>query len=732
MANVVEVKIASSYGPEGTQAAIADLKGVKEQAAETQQSLQTGGVIRPLQGEDARRNAEEIIALNQRIAETDRAIAAGETETLATSEARVAAKAREELMLSRQLAIAAQLDAAEATLAGNPALAAKLEREADIRLRALAIQRALNVEEAEAIVLAERLVLAEEAQAAAAGHVGINLARAKQEAIVLAREIGTGTVRASTLSSLLGALGPSITIAGIAGYGLYKIITDASEKSLELVQNVKKQADAINSAVTEWIKLSKQAGSIGDTVRLSENVLPHIATIEAKFKELRDSELTGWQKIQEAFAHAFDPLVRYGKEAWHPYTDALNKAREDTKRQQDQVLADARAAIEGAQEATKAWGDFKTLPLSDAIAQINDRLAEYKAQMDSADLSTRDGIQTFHEAGDEFELWSKLAEELARSEEKLAAETQKVAEAIDKASFDKLDDAGKLKSLNADVEQIQARLRELGVVADSPNEALEQAAGLAAKEREEVLKLVAAWAQASSASKQITDAQKKQAEEEKKTRDETIRDLQLQFAIERARLSGHEEEAKRLERERDLQREIAELVAKHLSLEDATRLAIEKQNIELAKESAAQQPRPGPQFPLGGGTHYDTAGRNVTSIPFQGPGRLTRPFFSELEHPEGPSADFQSLLRRPTPKIGELGGAPGEGLGEAADKLRETARDDLKKAADTLKKDSEELQKRATELSSASKSLNNAAAILPGVRAELNSLEARVASLERR
>jgi hypothetical protein len=52
---------------------------------------------------------------------------------------------------------------------------------------------------------------------------GVNMSKARQEAMVFFREWAAGNIRASTLSSLIGSLGPALTVAGIAAYSLFEV-----------------------------------------------------------------------------------------------------------------------------------------------------------------------------------------------------------------------------------------------------------------------------------------------------------------------------------------------------------------------------------------------------------------------------------------------------------------------------------------------------------------------------
>src|SRR6266852_4857456 len=56
---------------------------------------------------------------------------------------------------------------------------------------------------------------------------GASLNKAKAEALVLGRELVTGSFNARTLGAFLGSLGPSLTIGAIAGFALVEVLQHA-------------------------------------------------------------------------------------------------------------------------------------------------------------------------------------------------------------------------------------------------------------------------------------------------------------------------------------------------------------------------------------------------------------------------------------------------------------------------------------------------------------------------
>jgi hypothetical protein len=204
--------------------------------------------------------------------------------------------------------------------------------------------------------------------------------------------------------------------------------------------------------------------------------------------------------------------------------------------------------------------------------------------------------------------------------------------------------------------------------------------------------------------KSLTDQEEKRS----KLRNETLASLQAELAIDRARAAGKEETAKKLERQRDLQKEINDLIAKGLTAEEARTAAIEKQNLELQIQANKEGlKRPADETRQ---RHLDISGRDVTEsyADAQARGRLT---------PETPSA----LPAR----------APGAELSGAAQKVQ-AGGEELGNASSELDKAGTDLTAQAKELQAAAKKVSSAAAPLAGLRAELNNLEARLKAVESR
>jgi len=449
--------------------------------------------------------------------------------------------------MERRVIVETEIEAAEARIAGNPALAVRLEREAAIRARALGIQRALNVSVEESIVLAEKLVLAQEAGVAPTAMAGVNLAKAKTEAMVLTRELAAGNVRASTLSSLLGSMGTAFTISGLAAYEIYHLLSSSADESLRLSNEARKNTEELVKQLTHWNELAQAASDFGDVIKFGEQLQPALDAAAAKLEEFRNKELS-------AFKLLWDAIGSIGQLT--PGNDPNSFAAErdkDTARQESalQNLIRNAVALKGtAQQAADAWQSLKLEPLDVAIEKQNalvekarEKYAALKTELRDLAVGNLDeektqralqALKALDEAGRKLELETKRSDELTKSQSKLAAETDKVSAAINKMDFGDLDSGHQLEALSTDLEGIRGKLLELGVDAASPNDALEKSKQLTAETREEVIKLAAAWAQVLGLILKVEQSEEEEAR--KRSQQETNAMLREQAAlIERVR-----------------------------------------------------------------------------------------------------------------------------------------------------------------------------------------------------
>jgi hypothetical protein len=499
----------------------------------------------------------------------------GDNGAAVGAEERAAAEAKVALQMERQVIVETQLEAAELRIAGDVAGAARLEREAEIRLRSLTIQRALNVSTEEAIALAERLVMADEADAVAKAQgglaAGVNLGKARSEAIILSRELATGTVNARTLSSLLGSLGTTLTVAGVAAYGIYKTVVDMAEAQVKVNEEIDKETEKLVAQGIQWGKLAKSATSVGDLQGLGDKIETELKAVSANMVDYRNKEITGWQKFTDYISSQVSAIPGHGAS---PYADALKSGQEQSEQLVQLAVKTANANIDAAQKSKAAWEKDQLGSLPEAIKKYADQIEDLKQKQQSVDRSTDGGVKKWSEYNGQIVEATKRHDELSTRQQKAASESAKLGEEINKVAFSQLDKPGQLESLNKDIGDVQKKLREMGVDAADPAAAFKDGTNQSSLA---IQRLAAEWAKLlanrGSVEKLINQSESdaaKAASDWNKLHDETLSSVDQQIAIDHARTSGQEALAKKLEEQRDLQKEITQLMAQGLTYEEAS------------------------------------------------------------------------------------------------------------------------------------------------------------------
>jgi hypothetical protein len=290
-------------------------------------------------------------------------------------------------------------------------------------------------------------IFANEAKVAAGGMAanfgiaGVNLARAKQEAIVLMREIAAGNIRASTLSSLMGSMGNSIAIAGVAAYGLGVLIQRTAEEQLRLNKELEKSTEHLSDQVDKWIQQAKVASDFGDVVKLGLEMGPALHKAAADLVEFRAQQVSG-------FGVFFD-YVMAGFALMHPGSGdlitldatqlaAAKKAQEELFRQR---VVDAIAIKNLSKESADYFEKIKSGPTLEGILNLTAKIESLRARSAALDqpqvLKPDATFDDVRRAGKAYEEQAQLDAELKVSldlRKKLGAELDKENEAATKAT----------------------------------------------------------------------------------------------------------------------------------------------------------------------------------------------------------------------------------------------------------------------------------------------------------
>lgn len=376
---------------------------------------------------------QEIAQLDQMRGKVDELNASAATGIDLAEQNNVAASARTE-QLSQQALIEAQLQTiagtrlalVQAQIEGDTAQAAILKEELAVRTSVLGVLRAETLSQSalNSLVGEEAALLAaagKEAQGTAAGALltGVNLSKARQEAMVLARELAVGNVRASTTGSLLGSLGTPLTIAGIAAYTLFEIIKKSGEEAAKLEQELVKQSEGLDHAIAQWTELAAQAQKAGDVYKLGEKAIPELDAIEKKLDELREKELTVGATLIDSLVENFKTAIPGVSAGTGPNQKAVDDAIANLKVLQQQGLATANTSIDAAQASEAAWDKMQLKPPMEAIDELSKKLAYLEMQQDQVDRrnSTPD-LTRWVSLGKQIETVKKQIEDLVKAEQK--------------------------------------------------------------------------------------------------------------------------------------------------------------------------------------------------------------------------------------------------------------------------------------------------------------------------
>lgn len=435
----------------------------------------------------------EITALSADQAKLVAQINAPSQENVQILQQQAAQQAAINLQMERRVIMETQLEAAQAKLAGNTALAANLEREAQIRTQALTIQRALNVTTEESIALAERLVLAHEASVAPTALAGVNLNKAKGEAIVLAREMATGSVNARTLGALLGSLGTTLTIAGLAGYELFQVVQHLGDEARQLVTEYSKQTAELDKQVGEWTELAKAAGDFGDVIKLAAKVGPELAS--AKLAEFRAKELGLFEKFFDLLAIGWNSSFSFSFKnglslsvAEGPFAKALKDAQAAQRDLAKQQFRDASLAIDEAERFAAERVRVQALDPSEAITIYTDKVRQLKTELEAIDRhKSPEDLEKWRKKAAEVELYDKWLKEATKEQEKSDKED---ATARKRAAQDALN-----ASLREEAMTLEGIRQQQQLIAQNPflsaNEKQSQLANLYLKEQIIILAQIA-------------------------------------------------------------------------------------------------------------------------------------------------------------------------------------------------------------------------------------------------
>jgi len=184
---------------------------------------------------------------------------------------------------------------------------------------------------------------------------GANLTRARQETIILMRELATGAPSTRTLGSLLGSLGLPFAVAAIAGIGLKDAIESAGLAVIKLrgeVDNLTRDTGA-----SPFLKTAEIEGHLND--------------VTSKLHEIRD------QLLQTADIDPVGKLINNLTGETARRQEYINRLRKEAGEDIDK-LAEKQRALNKATYDQTVFGEYKA-KLDQIEIEHNERIGKIKA-----------------------------------------------------------------------------------------------------------------------------------------------------------------------------------------------------------------------------------------------------------------------------------------------------------------------------------------------------------------
>lgn len=367
---------------------------------------------------------------------------ASSLDSFAAEEAARTAELTQQVAIEVQLQVIAQtkLEITTAQLKGDAASAELLAADLKIRTSTLGVMRAQTLSKAELLALTEEesallAIAAFRSNEIAAGGLlaGASLNKARGEALTLSREIATGSVNARTMGALLGSLGPTLTIAGIAGFVLFNGIKGAIDDAEKFTKDVEKFSDDIAKSAARMNALAAAAGSFGDTAHLADKWSVELAQIEVKMAEFRARQLGFWagfvdamvKELAGAFNKLFDKIPGSGMEldTRGPFARNADKDVADAQARAKQALADANAAVDLSLKSTADWEKAQA-NLSQGIADYTKKVSDLQTKLAQIDRSTPAGFTQYAATAAQLQLATSRLKELNDDQDKLNKKTK--------------------------------------------------------------------------------------------------------------------------------------------------------------------------------------------------------------------------------------------------------------------------------------------------------------------
>jgi hypothetical protein len=366
-------------------------------------------------------------------------------------------------------------------------MAANTDRELRILLKLIAdtadqskITASLNQIQAQAKLASTELA----ATAKAAEPISGQLELSNRQMGALTRTITSGHASVRTIGALFGGMGTAITGASFAAFALVNLLVKQYQQQKQVTDELEAQIDGLEKQKAKWGELVAVAGEYKDVVAIDaqvardlEKVGDTLDTLNAKFLKYREGLAKYGPDV-----NAGDPFAA-GAPAEDSDIQTAKKAIVETLtlRQKDHAEALKNAAD---------WQNIQTEPYQQQLVAVGAKLDDLKGKRADLEKTISKGLDPSASATQVSEankaltqltrinseelVWQQRINQAGTATDALDQKTLKLAQDIRDASFKDLDPDERLKAIGGDVENVQQKLREMGIEAQSPADAIEQ------------------------------------------------------------------------------------------------------------------------------------------------------------------------------------------------------------------------------------------------------------------
>jgi len=314
---------------------------------------------------------------------------------------------------------------------------------------------------------------AEETEKAAEGaaHFGQNLTRARQEAIILARELATGVPTTRTLSSLMGALGYQIAGVSLIAGALYKGAALYVEYQQRINSELDQQLTKLTANAEKWRDIARATLKPEDVAKVAAAALPELEAAQAKMNQIQNQGITGFKAVIDSMVSG----ATFGGTIFAHLADLqASRDAEQVERLRQLTLGN----IKLGEETEKSFAAKKLEPTSKAIDEIVSKINKLKLAQEGA-FKLGD-IVNFVDIG----------KQIANQEAQLKGIIDLEKERVDILSKD----SDIYDTLSDKINRLQSDLKGLGVSAKSPGEAFEAALRIGGAVGDQVANIARQWA----------------------------------------------------------------------------------------------------------------------------------------------------------------------------------------------------------------------------------------------